>query len=46
MRYALFLNKIIKQETNLSFDDDELAYITLHFVVANNKMNKLYKTKE
>ena len=44
--YSKVLNKIIKQETNLSFDDDELAYITLHFVVANNKMNKLYKTKE
>ena len=43
--YSKVLNKIIKQETNLSFDDDELAYITLHFVVANNKMNKLYKTK-
>ena len=44
--YSKVLNKIIKQETNLSFDDDELAYITLHFVIANNKMNKLYKTKE
>lgn len=44
--YSRVLNKIIEQETNLSFDDDELAYITLHFVVANNKINKLYKTKE
>lgn len=38
--YSKVLNKIVKKETNLSFDDDELTYITLHFVVANNKTHK------
>lgn len=38
--YSKILNKIVKKETNLSFDDDELTYITLHFVVANNKSHK------
>ena len=33
--YSRILNNVINHETNLSFNDDELAFIALHFVVAN-----------
>lgn len=37
--YSRILNKVINHETNLSFNDDELAFIALHFVVANNRID-------
>lgn len=37
--YSKVLNKVIENETNLSFNDDELAFIALHFVVANNRVD-------
>ena len=37
--YSRILNNVINHETNLSFNDDELAFIALHFVVANNRIN-------
>lgn len=37
--YSKILNNIIKEETALSFNDDELAFIALHFVVANNRID-------
>lgn len=33
--YSKILNDIVKQKYNLSFDDDELAYLTLHFATAS-----------
>ena len=33
--YSRILNNVINHETNLSFNDDELAFIAHHFVVAN-----------
>ncbi|WP_294578081.1 PRD domain-containing protein [uncultured Thomasclavelia sp.] len=38
-KYSQVLNEIIKQQLNLSFNDDELAFIALHFVVANNRLD-------
>ena len=37
--YSKILNDYVKEKTNLSFNDDELAFITLHFVVASNRLN-------
>lgn len=37
--YSKVLNEVVKHDLNVSFDDDELAFITLHFVVANNRIN-------
>ena len=36
--YSKILNDIVKKETDLSFNKDELAFIALHFVVANNRI--------
>ncbi|WRK55940.1 PRD domain-containing protein [Coprobacillaceae bacterium CR2/5/TPMF4] len=37
--YSQVLNQVVKQQLNLSFDDDELAFLALHFVVANNRID-------
>lgn len=37
--YSLILNQVIKQNLDLEFNDDELAFIALHFVVANNRID-------
>lgn len=37
--YSKILNKVVEQEINLSFDDDELTFFALHFVVANNRID-------
>lgn len=36
--YAKVLNNIVEKQYHKSFTDDELAFITLHFVVAVNKL--------
>lgn len=34
------INNVVEKSFHLSFDDDELAFIALHFVVANNRIQK------
>lgn len=38
--YSKILNDVVRHDLNLSFDDDELAFIALHFVVANNRIDE------
>lgn len=37
--YSKILNDIIKQKYDLSFDENELAYLTLHFATANERVD-------
>lgn len=37
--FSKILNEVVNKETKLSFNDDELAFIALHFVVANNRID-------
>ncbi len=38
--YSKILNDVVRHDLNLSFDDDELAFIALHFVVAINRIDE------
>ena len=37
--YSLILNQVIKQNLDFEFNDYELEFIALHFVVANNRID-------